>query len=200
MRKYLPPPISYPSIYQLFRHGLDILLPNGCTLCGAHVADRGLFTDCWLGLNHISAPFYARCGRPLTYALLESLCGSFHVTGSFLKQVRSVLIYDDVSKGLILPFKHADRLSLTPLLVQLLRPLFDAMASDGMIIMPVPLHKARYFSRRYNQSADLARHLSAGSHHTVHFKPKILLRHRNTRTMGGLTRKSDFKMYLAPFS
>jgi predicted amidophosphoribosyltransferase len=78
---------------------------------------------------------------------------SCHVTESVLKQVRSVLIYDDVSKGLILPFKHADRLSLTPPLVQLLRPLFDAMASDGMIIMPVLVHKARYFSRRYNQSA-----------------------------------------------
>ena len=63
------------------------------------------------------------------------------------------------------------------------------MASDGMIIMPVPLHKARYFSRRYNQSAELVRHLSAGSRHTVQFTPNILLRHRNARTMGGLTRK-----------
>ena len=117
MRKYLPPRILCPSIYQLFRHGLDILLPNGCALCGAHVVDRGLCTDCWLGLNHISAPFCARCRRPLAHALLESLCGSCHVTESVLKQVRSVLIYDDVSKGLILPFKHADRLSLTLLLV-----------------------------------------------------------------------------------
>ena len=100
-----------------------------------------------------------------------------------------MLIYDDVSKGLILPFKHGDKLSLTPLLVQLLRPLFDAMASDGMIIMPVPLHKARYFSRRYNQSAELARNLSASSRHNVHFTPNIPLRHRNTHSMGGLTSK-----------
>ena len=99
MRKYLPPRILYPSIYQLFRHGLDILLPNGCALCGAHVVDRGLCTDCWLGLNHISAPFCARCRRPLAHALLESLCGSCHVTESVLKQVRSVLIYDVVTTG-----------------------------------------------------------------------------------------------------
>ena len=59
--------------------------------------------------------------------------------------MRSDLIYDDVSKGLILPFKYGNRLSLKPLLVQLLQPLFDAMALDGMIIMPVPLQKARYF-------------------------------------------------------
>jgi ComF family protein len=119
----------------------------------------------------------------------KSLCGKRHIKDPILTQVRSVLIYDDVSKGLILPFKHGDRLSLTPLLVQLLRPLFDAMASDGMIIMPVPLHKARYFSRRYNQSAELARNLSASSRHNVHFTPNILLRHRNTRSMGGLTSK-----------
>ena len=53
------------------------------------------------------------------------------------------------------------------------------MASDGMVVMLVPLHKALYFLRRYNQSAGLARHLSAGSRHTVHFKPNILLRHGN---------------------
>ena len=119
----------------------------------------------------------------------KSLCGKRHIKDPILTQVRSVLIYDDVSKGLILPFKHGDRLSLTPLLSQLLRPLFDAMASDGMIIMPVPLHKARYFSCRYNQSAELARNLSASSRHNVHFTPNILLRHRNTRSMGGLTSK-----------
>jgi predicted amidophosphoribosyltransferase len=102
----------------------------------------------------------------------KSLCGKRHIKDPILTQVRSVLIYDDVSKGLILPFKHGDRLSLTPLLSQLLRPLFDAMASDGMIIMPVPLHKARYFSCRYNQSAELARNLSASSRHNAHIHAK----------------------------
>jgi ComF family protein len=189
MRKSPPPRILPGSINQLFRYGLDILLPNGCALCAEHVAARGLCSDCWLGLTHISAPFCARCGRPLAHALPESLCGKCHIKDPILTQVRSVLIYDDVSKGLILPFKHGDRLSLTPLLSQLLRPLFDAMASDGMIIMPVPLHKARYFSCRYNQSAELARNLSASSRHNVHFTPNILLRHRNTRSMGGLTSK-----------
>jgi len=120
----------------------------------------------------MSAPFCARCGRPLAHALPESLCGKCHIKDPILTQVRSVLIYDDVSKGLILPFKHGDRLSLTPLLAQLLRPLFDAMASDGMIIMPVPLHKARYFSCRYNQSAELARNLSASSRHNAHIHAK----------------------------
>ena len=108
----------------------------------------------------------------LAHALSESPYGECYIKDPILAQVRSVLIYDDVSKGLILPFKHGDRLSLTPLLVQLLRPLFDAMASDGMIIMPVPLHKARYFSCRYNQSAELARNLSASSRHNAHFHAK----------------------------
>jgi len=125
----------------------------------------------------------------LAHALSESPYGECHIKDPILAQVRSVLIYDDVSKGLILPFKHGDRISLTPLLVKLLRQLFDAMASDGMIIMPVPLHKARYFSRRYNQLAELARNLSASSRYNVHFTPNILLRHRNTCSTGGLTIK-----------
>jgi len=189
MRKSPPLHILPGSINQLFRYGLNILLPNGYALCADHVAARGLCSDCWLGLTHIPAPFYGRCRRPLTHALPESLCGKCHIKAPILTQVRSELIYDDVLKGLILPFKYGDRLSLKPLLVQLLQPLFDAMASDGMIIMPIPLHKARYFLGRYNQSAELARNLSASSRHNVHFTPNILLHHRNTRSMGGLTSK-----------
>ncbi|MBT5482058.1 MAG: hypothetical protein HOK46_04695 [Alphaproteobacteria bacterium] len=69
MRKSPPPRILPGSINQLFRYGLDILLPNGCALCAEHVAARGLCSDCWLGLTRMSAPFCARCGRPLAHAL-----------------------------------------------------------------------------------------------------------------------------------
>nr|ADI19802.1 predicted amidophosphoribosyltransferases [uncultured alpha proteobacterium EB000_37G09] len=51
MRKSPPPRILPGSINQLFRYGLDILLPNACPLCAEHVAARGLCSDCWRGLT-----------------------------------------------------------------------------------------------------------------------------------------------------
>ena len=57
MRKSPPPRILPGSINQLFRYGLDILLPNGCALSAEHVAARGLCSDCWLGATMES---YAR--------------------------------------------------------------------------------------------------------------------------------------------
>ena len=31
---------------------------------------------------------------------------------------------------------------------------------DADIVVPVPLHRRRFFSRRFNQSAELARHVA----------------------------------------
>lgn len=73
--------------------------------------------------------------------------------------IRSILRYDDASKGLILPFKHAGRLELTPLMARMMQAQFATLIGDETLIMPIPLHFTRRAYRRYNQSAELARDL-----------------------------------------
>ena len=77
-----------------------------------------------------------------------------------LAMIRACLHYDDVSRKMILAFKHGDGLQLTPFLTSLMARDF-AMMTDGedSLVVPVPLHRQRYFRRRYNQSAELARRL-----------------------------------------
>ncbi|MEC8765367.1 MAG: double zinc ribbon domain-containing protein, partial [Pseudomonadota bacterium] len=76
-----------------------------------------------------------------------------------------------------------------------------AMMTDGEdgLVVPVPLHRQRYFRRRYNQSAELARRLcritARGSLAT-----DILVRHRATASQGGLSRRQRHRSIAGAFS
>ena len=77
-----------------------------------------------------------------------------------LAMIRAYLHYNDVSRKLILAFKHGNGLQLTPFLTSLMARDF-AMMTDGedSLVVPAPLYRQRYFRRRYNQSAELAQRL-----------------------------------------
>ena len=77
----------------------------------------------------------------------------------------------------------------TPL-TQAQRAALDATGSitlaDTDLIIPVPLHRRRLISRRYNQSAELCHALSRET--DVPHNPDLLIRTRATPTQGRLTR------------
>ena len=73
-----------------------------------------------------------------------------------LAMIRACVYYNDVSRKLILAFKHGDGLQLTPFLTSLMARDFAMMTNgEDSLVVPVPLHRLRYFRRRYNQSAEL---------------------------------------------
>jgi ComF family protein len=57
--------------------------------------------------------------------------------------------------------------------------------TDADLLIPVPLHWARLFHRRYNQAALLANSLSQASELPV--EPTLLVRRRRTSSQGGLS-------------
>ena len=70
------------------------------------------------------------------------------------------LHYNDVSRKLILALKHGNGLQLTPFLTSLMARDFGMMTDgEDSLVVPAQLHRRRYFRRRYNQSAELARRL-----------------------------------------
>jgi ComF family protein len=69
------------------------------------------------------------------------------------------LRYDDAARRLILPFKHADRVELSTVLAAYMGRAGTELLAAADILVPVPLHRARLFRRRYNQAALLARAL-----------------------------------------
>ena len=146
---------------------LHKLVPHHCPICDAIIAEQGLCPACWANLSFISEPICQRCGRPhrLSIADGDMLCALCLRDESPLRYRRAVLHYDDASKALILPFKHASRVDLAPLMAQMMAPqcrtLLRRNTNDEKQtkVIPIPLHITRRAYRRYNQSAELAREI-----------------------------------------
>jgi ComF family protein len=92
--------------------------------------------------------------------------------------------YDEHSRGPILALKHADRLDLAPAFTRWLERSGRALLAEAELILPVPLHPLRLWTRRYNQSAELARALARRSGKT--FAPLALRRIRATPSQGAM--------------
>ena len=140
-----------------FTHVLDRALPPQCPLCHRDLMAQGLCADCWHQLHVIIAPFCDGCGRPLPHSYALMTCGACLTQKSLVTRRRSVLVYNDAAKRLIVPFKHSDRLDFTPVIAGMMASAFQDMVQDDHIIMPIPLHFLRRIRRRYNQSAEITR-------------------------------------------
>ncbi len=143
---------------------LDTLLPPSCLACDAKVAADGQFcAACFRRVTLISAPFCDACGVPLLYAAAAGTsgrCPRCDIAPPSFTQARAALRYDDVSRGLIMAFKYADRTEAACGIARLmLRPGRELLARADLLV-PVPLHPTRLRWRCYNQAALLANALS----------------------------------------
>jgi ComF family protein len=96
---------------------------------------------------------------------------------------RAACLYDEASSGGILQLKHADRTDLAPLFARWINRAARELLSEADAIVPVPLHRTRLLTRRYNQAAEIARPLSRLS--GVLCLPDALVRARATESQGG---------------
>lgn len=179
--------VTVMGLTAMARHLATLLLPHQCVLCRQFADTTGLCAACWEGLTPISAPLCARCGLPLGHTLADPLCAGCWTNPPPLATIRACFHYADSARDLILHYKHGDGLQLTPLLARLGARLFIELGSNSPLVIPVPLHRRRYFRRRCNQAAEWARHLCD---HTGQgdFAPNLLVRQRPTRSQGGLSR------------
>lgn len=140
---------------------LDWLLPPVCPATGQEVDAHGtVAADYWKSLRFIRAPFCGRCSMPFAADLGDNLiCAACLDHPPRFNRGRAALIYDDASRKLILRFKHGDQLQAVRVLTPWLKDAGADLLAACDVIVPVPLHRWRLLSRRYNQSALLARAL-----------------------------------------
>lgn len=185
---------------QLGRTLLNAVLPPQCLACGTTVAEEGaLCAPCWDGLHFLGPPACACCGYPFEYEVpLQSLCASCLRRPPEYDRARAVFAYDDVSRPLILSFKHADRIHQAPAFGRWLARAGSALLAEADLIVPVPLHRWRLFSRRYNQSALLAQTL--GRECGVPVSVDLLCRRRRTRPQGRMSRTARIRNVRSAFT
>lgn len=176
-----------PLFPSLFKRFIDLLLPLCCIKCGTILKNtEGLCAICWSSLSFITTPYCTCCGLPFSFDIEEgALCGACSYTPPAYKTARSVFIYTEESKKLLLKFKHTDSLYLAPLFAQWMARAFKDVTNP--LYIPVPLHWTRLFMRTYNQAALLASTLAKLKGGV--YAPFLLKRQRRTPSQGHFSPK-----------
>ncbi|MEX2248671.1 MAG: ComF family protein [Parvibaculum sp.] len=165
----------------------DIALPPLCLGCGRGVDAHGaLCARCWSEADFIERPFCAVMGLPFSFDTgPETVSAVALAQPPAYARARAVMRYNDRSAALLHRFKYGDRMEVGPAFARWLARSGAELLADADLLAPVPLHKRRLFSRRFNQSAELSRRVAAlaGLPHM----PELLQRVRATRPQVGLT-------------
>ncbi|RMD92007.1 MAG: ComF family protein [Alphaproteobacteria bacterium] len=143
---------------------IHLVYPPRCAGCGTLLAeDGGLCGRCWRQTPFIMGLVCDCCGAPLMGAGEEAgrvLCDDCQARARPWSRGRAALLYEGKGRDYVLALKLGDRHDLlAPMsrwLAQAAAPLLED-APGLPLAVPVPLHRWRLLSRRFNQSALLAR-------------------------------------------
>lgn len=172
-----------PRVIGAGRAFLDLFLPP-MDAQGDPAISAGLPADSWNRIVFLEAPVCDGCGSPYEYDPGPGVrCAACMARPLAFDRARAACLYDEHSRDLILKLKHADRTDLAPVLARWLLRSARELVEEADVIVPVPLHRWRLLSRRYNQAAEMARPLGALAGTPV--LPDALARVRRTETQGG---------------
>lgn len=182
--------MGVPSIIaEALRPVIDLVYPPRCPLCGEGLsAQTGLCSTCWAGLVIPGDPACTLCQRPFAHRSEEgTICAPCLTTPPRHDGIAAATLYNDVSRRLVLSFKHGRRISLARMLARLMIARIPALEGEWRIV-PVPLHRGRLWQRGFNQSALLAREIAIAKMHPLIVDG--LMRRKATPRLGGLGRKA----------
>lgn len=147
---------------------LDIIFPVGerCFNCGSYYSFselKGICPDCLARMSFIEN-YCQYCGRVLSNENTEdkNYCQRCSRRGFSFDYARSIILYKDLSRNLVIKFKYYQETRLSKPLGQLLAMYYYHYYGEEEIdyLIPIPLHKKRFAERGYNQVELLADELS----------------------------------------
>jgi ComF family protein len=181
-------------------------LPSVCVLCDSplpEISSSPVCRACWLEIPLQREHICIRCGEdlfePVTSALNQKLCRACRLAPPAFVRAVSFGVYDGSLRRAIhaLKFERITTLSrelgarLATAISQM-APEVDETSPAELLVVPVPLHRARQADRGFNQ----ARNLAAEALHVLHqshpewrleLSPSSLMRQRATESQSGLT-------------
>jgi len=166
---------------------LDVALPTLCVACREPVAGEGVCAACWAQLSFIAPPCCPRLGIPFVYDPGPGLLSMEAIAAPpAYERARAAVRYDDTAKALVHGLKYQDRSDLAPVMGRWMARAGRELLDDAEVMVPVPLHWRRAWSRRFNQSGLLARVVATQAGLPV--ASDALRRVKATRQQVGLTR------------
>lgn len=166
---------------------LDFVYPPVCPVSDVVVDAPGrIAPEAWARLRFVTEPLCVRCGLPFEFdAGADMECAACLAKPPVVDRARAPLVYDDVSRRLVLELKHAARTDALPTFASWMAMAAGESLAAADRIAPVPLHPLRLKQRRFNQSALLARALAQRAGKL--FDPDLLERVRATPSQAGKT-------------
>jgi ComF family protein len=175
----------------------DFALPPRCPGCGAVTGEDHRFcVACWSSLTFLGPPWCATCHLPFDYDRGGGAqCASCMECPPAHDGVRAAVAYGAVARGVALKLKYGGRLGCADTMG---RAMLRLMPADAELLVPVPLHRWRIWSRGYNQAALITAALSRAS--GVQMDVAMLRRVKATPVLRGLGPKGRRKAVSGAFA
>ena len=172
------------ALSRLLKPVLDFALPPRCGGCGAIVDEIDSFcAECWTKIEFLGAGGCSVCGLPLEGTEIDS-CARCLAKPPRLQRIRSATAYGEISRSIAIRLKYGRKVALGRTMARFMAPLLGELPADALLV-PVPLHRRRIWSRGFNQSAivgrELAKRLGIG------FQADALRRVKPTPPLKGLS-------------
>ncbi|WP_376985571.1 ComF family protein [Bosea sp. R86505] len=170
------------------RAAIDIVYPPSCIACQAATGEaQALCPTCWGEMRFIERPYCERLGTPFAVDLGEGLVSPAAIADPpVFARARAACRFDGTARELVHRLKYGDRTDLALTMGRMMIQAGRELLPDADVIVPVPLHRFRLWTRRFNQAAALAQVVSRAS--GVPLVPLALARVKRTRQQVGLTR------------
>jgi ComF family protein len=165
------------------RWALDFALPPRCSGCGTIVPDVHSFCpDCWNQVEFLGDTGCRACGLPLQ-ATEQTICGACLAKPPRIARTRAAVAYGELARSLAIRLKYGRKVAVARTMARYMAPL---VGSEGeRLLVPVPLHRSRLWTRGFNQSALVARELSRRLN--IANDPLALRRIRRTPPLKGMS-------------
>src|SRR6476620_9108935 len=183
------------QLHNAARWALDFALPPRCAGCGTIVGDVHSFCPtCWTQIHFLGESGCTMCGLPLE-ATESTTCGRCLAKPPRIVRTRAAVAYDELSRSLAIRLKYGRKVAIARTMAHYMAPLVKA--GDDALLVPVPLHRTRLWTRGFNQSALVARELSRRL--SIATNPLALRRVRRTPALKGMSPQQRRKVVAGAF-
>ncbi len=174
---------------------LDWLYPRRCVFCDGLLRrkEKFLCSSCSkIRPQLVLEPKCKKCGKQILNIEKEYCYDCSHFVHDF-DSGRGLFLYQEPLKSAVMRFKFNGRKEYGQYLGRLMQKYSTAYINHIKpdVIIPVPIHKRKYYTRGYNQAEVLAREMSRGF--SIPIRTDLVLRKKFTKAQKELGKKERKK-------
>ena len=168
----------------------DLVFPPTCPGCGVRTGSHSAFCpSCWRDIRFVERPYCEVLGLPFSYDPGPGILSAQAIAEPPpFDRLRSATIFEGAARDLVHSLKYRDRGELAAMMAGWMLRASDGHVAACDAILPVPLHRFRFVSRKFNQAAELGRQI--GRQSGKPFLPATLIRTKRTSRQVGLTARA----------